>query len=210
MVEHVAPLLAGPATRRRPPETVEGAVDAEAKGPRPLIRSERVLDTGETAAPVRLARAALETSLRQALALDDDTPSYVWVDGDSELVVHAARTRVALSPGTLLLGLTVECDQTGRVEVTVPFALGSNDTDAGLVMATASRPFGDVSLVERWGDVLVAAAYRALLDVVTAASASVGVDADGTFLLPGAVSTDGKAITIVPQARHAIDRGRLL
>ena len=210
MVEHVAPLLAGPPARRRARETAEGASEAAAKAPRRIAPRGEVLDTGETAPPVRLARAALETSLRQALALADDTPSYVWVDGDSELAVHAARTRVALSPGTLLLGLTVECDQTGRAEVTVPFALGSRDTDAGLVMATASRPYGDVGLVERWGDVLVAAAYRALLDVVTAAAASIGVDADGTYLLPGAVSTEGKALTIVPQARHAIDRGRLL
>lgn len=132
------------------------------------------------------------------------------MDGDSELAVHAARARVALLPGTLLLGIRVECDQTGPAEVTVPFALGSGDLAAGMVMSAPRRPDGPAAVVDGWGPVLVAAAYRAVLDVVTAAAASAGVDRDGAALIPGAVTTDGKTLAILPQARHAIDRGRLL
>jgi hypothetical protein len=71
------------------------------------------VESGDTASRVTLSRPRLEELLRHALALSDQTPSYVWVDGDSELAVHAARARVALLPGTLLLGIRVECDQTG-------------------------------------------------------------------------------------------------
>jgi hypothetical protein len=170
----------------------------------------RVVESGDTATRVSLSRPRLEALIRDALALSDHTPSYVWVDGDSELAVDAAHARVALLPGTLLLGIRVECDQTGPAEVTVPFALGRGDLAAGMVMSAPRRPDGPAAVVDRWGPVLVAAAYRAVLDVVTAAAASAGVDRDGAALIPGAVTTDGRAFVILPQARHAIDRGRLL
>jgi hypothetical protein len=169
-----------------------------------------VVPTGEIAADQVLSRAAVETLLRAALAVSDDTPSVVWVRGDSELAVHTARTRVALGPGTLLVGVPVECDQTGSAEITVPLALGSKDLHAGLLMAAPTRPDGPPPLVEQWGAVLVAAVYRAVLDVLSAAAATAGVDIDGTALLPGAVSSDGERLTVVPQARHAIDRQQLL
>lgn len=148
--------------------------------------------------------------MRAALALSDAVPSHVWVEADSELALHAARTRVALSPGILLVGIAVECDQSGPGEVTVPFALGSPELAAGLVMSAPQRPDGPAVVVERWGAVLVAAAYRALLDIVTAVAAAAGVDRDGRPLIPGAVTADARRLTITPQARHGIDRGRLL
>lgn len=169
-----------------------------------------VLPTGEIADDLTLSRGSVEALLRAALAVSDDTPSVVWVRGDSELAVHAARTRVALGPGTLVVGVPVECDQTGPAEVAVPFALGSRNLKAGLLMAAPRRPDGPPLLVEQWGAVLIAAVYRALLDVVSAAAATAGVDTDGTALLPGAVSSDGERLTVVPQARHAIDRKQLL
>jgi hypothetical protein len=180
-------------------------VAAELEGPRAPI-----VDTGETAQLVRLSRPRLEELLRAALALSEETPSYVWVEGDSELAVHAGQTRVALAPGTLLVAIRVESDQTGSAEVTVPFALGSEELAAGMVMSTPRRPAGPAAVVDRWGVVLVAAAYRAVLDVLTAAAAVAGVDRDGQALIPGAATTDGRRLTVVPQARHAIDRGRLL
>ncbi len=169
-----------------------------------------VFPTGGTATEVTLTRPRVEELLRDALAVADDTPSVVWVQGDSELAVHAQRTRVALGRGTLVVGVRVECDQTGPAEVAVPFALGSTERAAGLVMAAPARPDGPPQLVEQWGAVLVAAVYRALLDVVSAAAATAGVDTDGTPLLPGAVASDGERLTVVPQARHAIDRRQLL
>ena len=77
-------------------------------------------------------------------------------------------------------------------------------------MAAPARPDGPPLLVEQWGAVLVAAVYRAVLDIVSATAATAGVDTDGTALLPGAVSSDGERLTVIPQARHAIDRQQLL
>ncbi len=173
-------------------------------------RTVNVLEPAETAKPATLAEERLQDLVRAALALADDTPSFVWVDGDSELAIHADRTRVALGPGLVLVGLAVECDQTGPAEVTVPFALGSKDRAAGMIMSAPARADGPAAVVERWGAVLVAAAYRALLDVATGAAAAAGVDRDGGTLIPGAVESDGKKLTVLPQARHTLDRGRLL
>jgi hypothetical protein len=168
-----------------------------------------VLEVGAAAGSLTLSRVRLEELLRAALAPDDDAPSWVWVDGDSELAVHAGRTRVALAPGLLVVGVRVECDQTGPAEVTIPFALGSDELAAGLVMSAPRRPDGPAAVVDRWGAVIVAATYRAVLDVVTATAQAAGVDRDGRPLIPGAATTDGKTLAIVPQARHAIDRRRL-
>jgi hypothetical protein len=170
----------------------------------------RVVDVGDTTPRVSLTPERLQELMRMALAPDDKKPTYVWVDGDSELALHAASTRVALLPGALLVGIRVECDQTGPVEVTVPFAIGQKDVAAGMVMSAPSRADGPATVVDRWGPVLVAAAYRAVLDVVAAGAATAGVDRDGRPLIPGAMTTDGETLSIVPQARHAIDRGRLL
>ena len=169
-----------------------------------------VVPTGEIADDLTLSRADIESLLRAALAVSDDTPSVVWVRGDSELAVHTGRTRVAIGPGTLVVGVPVECDQTGPAEVAVPFALGSKSLNAGLLMAAPARPDGPPLLVEQWGAVLVAAVYRAVLDIVSATAATAGVDTDGTALLPGAVSSDGERLSVIPQARHAIDRQQLL
>lgn len=168
-----------------------------------------VFNIGATAKEVSLSRPRLEAMLRAALALTE-SPSVVWVRGDSELAVHCDRARVALGTGTVVVGVRVECDQSGPAEITVPLAVGSPDLAAGMVMATPSRPDGPALLVEQWGEVVVAAVYRAVLDVVSAVAATAGVDRDGKPLLPGAVSTDGNVLTVVPQARHAIDRRQLL
>jgi hypothetical protein len=168
-----------------------------------------VFRPGETAEEVSVDRAELERLLRAALSLSD-APSLIWVSGDNELAVHPHRARIALGSGTLVVGLPVECDQTGPAELTVPFALGSDELAAGVVMATPPRPDGPGLLVEQWGAVVVAAVYRALLDLLSAAAAAAGLDRDGRPLLPGAVSSDGERLRLVPQARHAIDRRRLL
>jgi hypothetical protein len=57
-----------------------------------------VVPTGEIADDLTLSRADIESLLRAALAVSDDTPSVVWDRGDSELAVHTARTRVAIGP----------------------------------------------------------------------------------------------------------------
>jgi hypothetical protein len=160
-----------------------------------------------TLAPaITLKGEELEGLVRAALAGADGDPAVVLVDGDSELVVHLQRTRLAVRVGLVLVGLTVECDQTGRVEVVVPFAVGVPDRPAGLVAVTETRPRGPDVIVRRWGDALTALAWRALLDVATGISRHAGADLDAAPLVPGALLAEDGALAVVPQARHSFDR----
>jgi len=132
-------------------------------------------------------------------------PQVIWYDHDSEVLVHLDRTVVELDDGLVLVALTLETDQTGVGQLTVPLSIGSAQLAAGLVAVTESRPRGPAALVDRWGDAAIAAAWRGLLDAAHSLALQAGVDANGARLVPGAVSCDGKTLSVVPQARHAID-----
>jgi hypothetical protein len=73
------------------------------------------------------------------------------------------------------------------------------------MVMTENRPRGPVALVDRWGESAVAVAWRGLVDAAHALALQAGVDGFGARLVPGAISTDGKTFTVVPQARHALD-----
>lgn len=132
-------------------------------------------------------------------------PQVIWYDHDSEVLVHLDRTVVRLGDGLVLVALTLETDQTGAGQLTVPLSIGSAQLAAGLVTVTESRPRGPVALVDRWGDAATAAAWRALLGAVHSLALQAGVDTSGARLVPGAVSCDGTTLSVVPQARHAVD-----
>jgi hypothetical protein len=129
----------------------------------------------------------------------------IWYDHDGEVLVHLDQTVVALDDGVVLVALTLETDQTGTGQLTVPLVVGTRQFAAGLLVMTESRPRGPVALVDRWGDSAVAVAWRGLVDATHALALQAGVDAFGARLVPGAISTDGKTLTVVPQARHALD-----
>ena len=129
----------------------------------------------------------------------------VWYDHDSEVLVHLDRTLVRLSEGVVLVALTLQTDQTGAGQVTAALSIGSPQLPAGLLVVTESRPRGPVALVDRWGDAVVAAAWRALIDAAHALALQAGIDTSGARLIPAALSTDGQTFSVVPQARHAID-----
>ena len=132
-------------------------------------------------------------------------PQVIWYDHDSEVLVHLDRTVVKLGDGLVLVALTLETDQTGAGQLTVPLSIGSAQLAAGLVAVTESRPRGPAALVDRWGDATIAAAWRALLDAVHSLALQAGVDTSGARLVPGAVSCNGTTLSVVPQARHAVD-----
>ncbi len=138
-------------------------------------------------------------------ALSATASQVIWYDHDGDVLVHVDRTVVALFEGVVLVGLTLETEQTGAGQVAVPLSVGSPQFAAGLLVMTESRPRGPVALVDRWGDAAVAASWRALIDAAHALALHTGIDASGARLVPGALSTDGKTFTVVPQARHAID-----
>jgi hypothetical protein len=129
----------------------------------------------------------------------------MWYDHDSEVLVHLDRTMIKLGDGLVLVALTLETDQTGAGQLTVPLGVGSAQLPAGLVVVAESRPRGPAVLADRWGQAVTAAAWRALLDSAHALALHAGTDTSGARLVPGAVSCDGKSFSVLPQARHAVD-----
>jgi hypothetical protein len=166
---------------------------------------------GGLAQPVTVTLEPLQSLLISSLgalylAEDVNPPQQViWYDHDSEVLVHLDRTVVRLDNGVVLVALTLESDQTGVGQLTVPLSVGSAQLAAGLVVVTESRPRGPAALADRWGDAVIAAAWRALLDAVHTLALQAGVDTSGARLIAGAISCDGQTLSVVPQARYAID-----
>lgn len=132
----------------------------------------------------------------------------VWEQAGSELLVHHGRTRVALLDGLILIGVGVETRETGRTEVTVPFAVGRPGRLAGMVVATEPAPRGSTIITDRWGDAILAYAWRLLMDVVATLCARIGVDTGGRALLPGAIVATRGGLRVIPQAPHAFEATR--
>jgi hypothetical protein len=170
------------------------------------------LAPGATAPPVTVKQTSLQTLTTAALGAASVTigqaplAQVIWQDHDGEVLVHLDQTQVAMFPGLVLIALTLEADETGAGQLVVPFAVGSPESPAGLVAVTEPNPRGPQSLVDRWGQSAIAAAWQALLDVAHGLSLHAGVDQDGARLIPGALSTDGTTLSVTPQARHAADR----
>src|SRR5262249_41233449 len=115
---------------------------------------------GETAPPVTVDSQHSAALFTTAFAAAAQAPSaapgtaVVWADVEHELLVYPARVRALFGDGFVLVGITVFTEQTGTVEVSVPFAVGSSAAPAGLMIATEPVPRGPALLVERWGDQL--------------------------------------------------------
>jgi hypothetical protein len=165
------------------------------------------LPPGDVADPIDIQQKDLERLVLSAVGVEDKRGRHqvIWEQAGSELLVHLERTRLAVLEGLVLVGLTVETVETGRVEVTVPFAVGRPERLAGMVVTSDTQPRGPVIVVDRWGDALIAAAWQALVDVISTIAARTGVDEDGAPLLPGAiVATEGR-LSVIPQAGHLFE-----
>jgi hypothetical protein len=170
------------------------------------------LEPGAVAPPVTLDAAEAEDRFRDAFAevagvdaADAGGGDVIWVEGDDELLVHATRVRVVFREGIALVGIPVHTEQTGEVEVVVPFALGSPDEPLGLTAATEPTPRGPAELVEVWGDPFIATAWSALLRVAGGVAAGAGVDGHNLPLHPAALYAGREGLTVTPQARHSFD-----
>jgi hypothetical protein len=120
--------------------------------------------------------------------------------------VHLDLTRVRTQEGLVLVALTLECDQTGIAEVVVPFAVGTDEQPAGLVAVSETKPRGAEVLVDRWGEAIVATAWRALIEAATVVAKDHGSDLDGAPLRAGALIVGRRGIAVVPQAQHPFER----
>ena len=181
----------------------EGLLDRPRVAMAPGDRLEPVPITGDavtvlTAHAARRALGAAEARRR--------ITEVVWSDAGDELAVDPAGVTTATTTGAIVLTIPVRCDQTGPATVEVTFAVGSTDQPAGLHAATPARPRGPAVIVDRWADALVAFAWSAVLELAETVTGTVGRDARGDRLIPGALVATDAGLQIVPFARHRLGR----
>jgi hypothetical protein len=130
----------------------------------------------------------------------------VWVDGDNELFVLAARVKVTLDEGIVLITIPVRCDEVGAASVEVPFAVGAERHPAGMLAATEDRPRGPDAIVDVWGEALIAFAWEVLLSMAFGVADVSGTDDDGAGLIPLALVSSRETLRVATIARHPFDR----
>lgn len=175
------------------------------------------VDAGRAAELVSLA--ARQAAVRDGAAIfgddrdrDDGLPrAVVWTAGQHELLVLLDELSVRTGDGVVSVLVDVACDElrattrSPRARIQIDFVVGTEERPTGL-LAAATPPQGPALVVDRWGDALVAFAWRALLDGAAALTASAGRDTDGAGLLPTSWTASREGIAIGPRARHEIDR----
>ena len=175
------------------------------------------LPAGNASGEVTLAVDALPRLVRTvALAVSgldpdasvDQAPTLLWRSGSSELLVLPAGVQTQLAEGVVAISVPVRCDQTGDTLVHVSFFVGEPARPAGLVATTEPRPRGPAAVVDVWGERLVAFGWQIVVALVTQIAAESGRDEDGAPLVPAAMSATARGLTVLPMARHAMDRGK--
>lgn len=168
------------------------------------------LPPGEVLDPIEVRNDDLQELIYTALGVTDKRRrnQVIWEQAGSELLVHLGRTRVQVVEGLIVVGMTVESNESGTVEVTIPFAVGRPDRLAGMVVTTEPKPRGPSIIIDRWGESLIAAAWQAVLDVIGTLSARAGVDEEGSPLLPGAIVAEDNRLSVVAQAPQLFERSR--
>jgi len=176
------------------------------------------LPAGRASADVTFAADKLSALVRTAAlavaGFDDDAadvdraPTLLWRCGASDLLVLPGGVQTRLAQGVVAISIPVRCDQSGDAFVHVSFFVGEPARPAGLVAATEPRPRGPAAVVDVWGERLVAFGWQIVVALVTQIAADSGRDEDGAPLLPAAMSATPQGLTVLPMARHAMDRGK--
>jgi hypothetical protein len=180
----------------------------------PKLFKPEPLPAGTTSSEATLAAKDLPGLVRSAaLAISgfaddaaDRAPSVLWRNGESELLVLPGGVQTQLADGIVALSVPVRCDQSGDAFVHMSFFVGAPDRPAGLVAATEPRPRGPAAVVDVWGERLVAFGWRIVVELATHIAAESGRDEDGAPLLPVAITATSRGLTVLPIARHAMDR----
>jgi hypothetical protein len=98
-----------------------------------------------------------------SLLVNVNPTTIIWVEQGDEVVVHLDSVQVRLLPGSLLVSVDLETDQTGRATLVAAFALGSAGDPAGLTAVTDDLPRGLGPIAARWGRTLQLAVWAAVL-----------------------------------------------
>jgi hypothetical protein len=159
-------------------------------------------------APFSVDAAQLQSSMISSLsapyaAAGSVLPGQVvWQDHDGSVLVNLSATTVTLLDGVVLVAFSLQTDQaTGQV--IVPLSVGTGAS--GMLIGTESRPRGLAQLADRWGEAATAAAWSALLDVVQGLAQQGGADGNGAAFIPASATVTPAQLTVLPQARQAMD-----
>lgn len=157
--------------------------------------------------PQRHAQQLLRSVVRLVADLPAGSPPrVVWTQGSSELLVHTSTISIACAPGLVTIGLRVACDQLAEpTTLSVPFAVGTRQAPAGLVMHTFTRLAGPAVVTERWSEAVTAFAWEALVELARALCAELGRDEAGRALVPGAIGADQRLLLLQPMGRHRVN-----
>jgi hypothetical protein len=131
-----------------------------------------------------------------------------WREGDRELLVFPADVSVRTGDGVIAVSVPVFTDQTDKAVVHVSFVVGDPKRPAGLVATTDAAPAGPATIVDAWGEALVAFAWHVVIEVATTIAGEAGRDVDGSRLVPIAIAASPDGLFVVPMARHEFDRAR--
>lgn len=173
------------------------------------------LQPGQIAEAVEVGPDELTAAFRAALVPAGAPASVVWRAADAEVIAHLGGVKVGVADGFVIAAIQLQAAEAGPADVTVPFAVGSPTRLASMFAATERRPRGPAELVDRWGEAVIAALWRALLQVSRTLAANAGlaqygrplVDVDGQPLVPvQLVAQPNQRLAVVPQARHPLDR----
>lgn len=151
----------------------------------------------------RFSRQTLEQVLRSAVALhahggEATSTSVVWRDAGDELLVTPAKARIATAEGLVFIGLAVFCEESGQAEATVIFACNPAKSPLGIMLVAEGTPRGPRVVVERWAGPLVACAYGALLESLSALVQG----APGEALVLAGFGADPEGVVVVMQRDH--------
>lgn len=128
----------------------------------------------ETQLVTELASRLPGTSADGSQLVNVSPTTIIWVERGDEVVVHLDSVQVRLLPGSLLVSIDMETDQTGRATLVAAFALGGAGDPAGLVAVTDDLPKGLGTLTARWGKILQSAIWASLLGFAVDAAAQQG------------------------------------
>ena len=194
--------------------------DLHQKGGRP--RPRQPLEPGRTAPELMVdpkrSESLIGLAVREAAAAvghGRDASAVVWTDGPDELLVLLDTLEVRMADGRVTVAVQVACDElavtTGEpaAKVAVDLVIGTRERPTGM-LAAYPPPRGPQLVTDRWGDALVALAWQALLDTAAGLAAHGGADEDGAGLVPAAWTAGRDGLRVLPQARHDLDRRRVV
>jgi hypothetical protein len=129
-------------------------------------------------------------------------PVIVWQQGASELAIDLARTTLRCDPGLITVTVTLTCDQVKEpTALDVPFAVGTRDAPAGLVMSTFRQLAGPRVITDLWSESVTAFAWECVLELARRITARLGTDTARRSLVPGGIAADKGVLLIQPMAR---------